>query len=322
MKETKPGRDVETQVKNLENNLKQILSKIDFEKKKQTEVENEIEKQNETDKLKESNTEIVQALDLKELQDKLMNYQNSSEPRAFPESSCRPPPGFSYPGEEKPSLSEEQTNNNELSIADHFPYLTSTREVLLAGERKNNIMEFKDENTQAGNPLVNWTQNDGKRNYNERSLPKYKGRGRGRRDVTGTLESSKDSSETLGFPGDARGSWNSREMYGFQRMTVRDNSSGYVEWSKNDSPETLKKSYSKPQSGWKDVRRFSEETSGLTKTFDTTEPRAEFGSSSSANAGFGTVRAEFGSSVPLGCFICGGKDHRSAYCKNNAAMFD
>lgn len=329
MQETKPGRviDPQTRVRNLENNLKEILSTIESEKKEQAEMQNEAEKQ------KESYTEVenVEPLDLKELQHKLMtNYQNSLEQRAIPQSTCRPPPGFSHQGEENrtpPSSEEIQAINTELRVANHFPDLSTTREVSLAGERKNNIMAFKDENTQAGNPVVNLTQNGGKRNYNERSFPKYKGRGRGRRDITGTLESSKDNSESLLFSGDARGSqWNSRDMKGFQHMMVRDNT-GYVEW--NNSPETSRKGYSRPQSGWKDVKGFydrrlgyAEESIALTMDSHTTEPRGEFGSSLSADAGLGASRAEFGSSVHVGCFICGGKDHRSAYCKNNAAMFD
>lgn len=329
MQETKPGRviDPQTRVRNLENNLKEILSTIESEKKEQAEMQNEAEKQ------KESYTEVenVEPLDLKELQHKLMtNYQNSLEQRAIPQSTCRPPPGFSHQGEENrtpPSSEEIQAINTELRVANHFPDLSTTREVSLAGERKNNIMAFKDENTQAGNPVVNLTQNGGKRNYNERSFPKYKGRGRGRRDITGTLECSKDNSESLVFSGDARGSqWNSRDMKGFQHMMVRDNT-GYVEW--NNSPETSRKGYSRPQSGWKDVKGFydrrlgyAEESIALTMDSHTTEPRGEFGSSLSADAGLGTSRAEFGSSVHVGCFICGGKDHRSAYCKNNAAMFD
>ena len=331
LQETKPGRDVDcqTRVKDLENNLKEMLSNI--ESKKQTEQQNGTETkkraeiQNETqskdEKPKESKADIE--LDLKQLQDKvdkLMKYQNSVEPRTFSQSIVRPPPGFSYPSEETRGLlsSEgEETKNIEISIVNHLPP-TTTREVFLAGEKKSNIMEFKDENTQAGNPVVSWTQNSDKRNYNERSFPKHKGRGRGRRDNTGTLENSKDNSEFVGLSGDARGSrWNSRDASRSQHIPVRENASGYVGWSRNDSS-----GYSRQQHDWKDVKNNYDRPSGYSRdnfNADATEPRAEFESSSSAGVG---AREEFGSPVIIGCFICGGKDHRSAYCKNNAAMFD
>ena len=332
LQETKPGHDVDcqTRVKNLENNLKEVLSNIEFKKqtekqneteiKEHTEILNDSKTQNEDEKPKESKAEIE--LDLKQLQDKadkLMNCQNSLEPRCFSQSIVRPPPGFSYPGEETRRLlsSKEETKNIEISIANHLSQ-TTTREVFLAGEKKSNIMEFKDENTQAGNPVVNWTQNSDKRNYNERSFPKHKGRGRGRRDNTGTLENSKDSSEFIGLSGDTHGPrWNSRDANRFLHIPVRENTSGYVGWSRNDSS-----GYSRPQHGCKDVKSNYDRPSGYSKdnfNTDATEPRAEFESSSSADVG---VRAEFGSPVIVGCFICGGKDHRSAYCKNNAAMFD
>ena len=318
MRVTKPGRDVDcqTRVKNLENNLKEILSNIESKKqtekqneteiKKPTEIQNDTETQNEDEKPKESKADIE--LDLKQLQDKvdkLMNYQNSVEPRSFSQSIVRPPPGFSYPGEETRRLlpsKEEENENIEIHIANHLPQ-TTTREVFLAGEKKSNIMAFKDENTQAGNPVVNWTQTSDKRNYNERSLPKHKGRGRGRRDNTGTLENSKDNSEFVGLSGDARGSrWNSRDANRFQHNPVRENTSGYVGWSRNDSS-----GYSRPQHGWKDMKNIYDRPSGYSRD------------NSSADVG---VRAEFASPVTVGCFICGDKDHRSAYCKNNAAMFD
>ena len=283
-------------------------------------MQNETETQNEDEKLKESNDKVedVEGLDLKELQDTLIDYQNSLE-RSFPRvSSFRPPPGFSYPDEEtrQPPLTEEkQTNNEEISMVNHLPQSIATREVSLGGERKNNIMEFKDENTQAGNPVVNWTQNSDKRNYNERSFPKYKGRGRGRRDNTGTLENLKDNSDSLGLSGDARGSrWNSRDVNRSQQMMGRENTSGYKEWSRNDS------GYNRPSRYPEETSRHNRTCSNDNYNADTRQPRAEFQSSPSAD-GVG-VRAEFGSSVPVRCFICGGKDHRSAYCKNNAAMFD
>lgn len=308
--EVKPGRpdiDPQTRVKNLENDLKEILSKIESEKKKR-------------EKEKESNSEVEsdEPLDLKEFQSKLMTYENSMEQTVMPpvSTTCPPPPGFSYPGEENLTA---------------LPDLTPMREVSL-GVRKNNIMEFRDENTQAGNPVVNWSQNGGKRNFIDHASPKYKGRGRGRRDATGTLENAKDNSELQGYSGDARGSrWNSRDMKGVQPMPVSDYT-GYLQWSENDSSETSRKSYGRPQGGLRDMKGYPEDTNGLTATSskdildagtaDPQEFQTQFATSSSADSGFGTVRGEFGSSMPIGCFICGGKNHRSAYCKNNAAMFD
>ena len=321
--ETKLDRyvDPQTRIRNLESDLKEILSNI--EKQKEKEIKNETEEQEETEK--QNDIENIQALDLKELQNKLTNYQNSLEESSFT-SPCRPPPGFSYPREENPSalLPEDPQPANGRGLS------SVVREVSL-GERKNNIMEFKDENTQVGNPIVNRTQNDGKKNFNDRSFVKYKGRGRGRRDITGTLESSKDNSPSEPFSGVAR--WNSRDIKGFQYGTAGGIEGYPSQWNRNE------KVYSRPQSdlrdrkGYYDVSSgYTEESSRLTKASskdsledDTGEPQkpsTEFGSLWLGNAGFGTFRAGFGSSVPLGCFICGGKDHRSAYCKNNAAMFD
>ena len=300
----KPGRqevDPQTRVKNLENDLKEILSKIESERKKQ-------EKEKEYSK---SEVESDAPLDMKELQSKLMTYQNSLE------KICPPPPGFSYPEEENLTAPTDLVPMREVSL----------------GARKNNIIEFKDENTQAGNPVVNLSQNDGKRNFLDRASPKYKGRGRGRRDATGTLENAKDYGEFQGFSGDARGSrWNSRDMKGFQHMPVRDYT-GYLQWSKNDSSETSRKNYDRPPGDFRDTKGYydrqgyPDETNGPTTKgnldAETADPR-EFvtESTTSSSADFGAVRGEFGSSMPIGCFICGGKDHRSAYCKNNAAMFD
>ena len=303
-------------MKNLEKDLKEILLKIESEKKER-----------EKEKEPTSEVESDEPLDLKEFQNNPMANENSSEQTIMPpiSTTCPPPPGFSYPEEE-----------NLKTLSD----LTPMREVSL-GVRKNNIMEFKDENTQAGNPVVNCSQNGGKRNFIDRASPKYKGRGRGRRDATGTLENAKDSSEFQGFSGDTRWSrWNSRDMKGLQHMPIRDYT-GYLQWSKNDSSETSRKSYGRTQGGLRDMKgyynrpsEYAEESNGLTATsskdnldadtvyVDPQEFQSHFARSSSADAGFGSVRGEFGSSMPIGCFICGGKDHRSAYCKNNAAMFD
>lgn len=193
---------------------------------------------------------------------------------------------------------EKNEAEPELSVDNVLPGFISTEEIPLAEERKSNIMVFKDENTQTGNPVVTWTQNGGKRNYNnERFInPKYKGRGRGRRDVTGSLEYLKDNGEHIGSSCDTRGQrWNFSDGRGLQ---ARD-STVYNERSRDNSPEMARMGYDRHPG-------YSDETSRQ-------EPRSE--------SGF-TSRGKFGSSVPIGCFICGGKDHRSAYCKNNAAMFD
>lgn len=345
-----PARDIDprTQVKDIANSLKQVLVKLESEKQKQAEEENEDENR------AESSTE---PLDTKELQNQLTNIQNSSDltPISSFTSPCRPPPGFSHPGNENrrthapEPIGDVQVNGNELSSSNDVPESMTQREVTV-DEKKSNIMEFKDENTQAGNPVVNWIQNDGtfKRNYNERTLPlKYKGRGRGRRDHTGTLgDTKRDYNGSQAFSWDTRGSrWNSRDTKGYQYDSMRDKS-GYAEFSqcnKSDSPEMTRKVNSGPQNGWRGgMRGFSRkddrplgnvvENTGNTemstkRDFDSDitegqESRVELGFYSSADASLGMSRVPFGSSMPVRCFICGSKDHRSAYCKNNSAMFD
>ena len=300
--------DSHGQVKNLEGNLKLILASIEVEKQKRVEKQNKDEEQNEE----------IAPLDSREVESKLMN--NECRLGQAPDQgtlSYGPPPGFITSESENrrtssPVHKDAEANNNE----------ECTREVSLK-EKKNNIMEFKDVESQAGNPVVNLAQN-------QSGSFQRKGRGRGRRDVSGSLDYSKRE-----FTGDARGPrWNSRGVKGFQHGLDKDKP-GYVD----HSPETSRKEYNRHQSSWRDVKGYSWKDDSPSKgkledmdrghtatsardTSCTNTKEDEVRSASPADAGFGTPSAAFVSSAPIGCFICGAKDHRSAYCKNNAAMFD
>ncbi|XP_028398366.1 uncharacterized protein LOC114521979 [Dendronephthya gigantea] len=257
-------------------------------------------------------------MDFKELQKKLLDYQNSLDQDA----------GVLCPENEDrivDSSRDIQTSTNEILQVNHLSNEISTREVSLAGERRSNIVEFKDENTQAGNPVVNWTQQSEGKRYggNERSFQKYKGgRGRGRRNNTGLLENTKDDREYHGYSSDKRGSrWNSRDMKGYQYGVMGNNIeyTGYPQWNDNSSPEIFRNAGGRLQSTGRDVRGFAYDKPWIFSRSQEIQPA----SSSSYNANFGTTRVPFGSmSAPVGCFICGSEDHRSAYCTNNSAMFD
>ncbi|XP_028391511.1 uncharacterized protein LOC114516282 [Dendronephthya gigantea] len=216
--EVKPSRDIvvdpRTRLQNVESNLREILLSIESEKQKDDEEARDSEEKQEVEAaIDESNTENVESMDFKELQKKLLDYQNSLDQDA----------GGSCPENEDrivDSSRDIQTSANEILQVNHLSNEISTREVSLVGERRSNIAEFKDENTQAGNPVVNWTQQSEGKRYggNERSFQKYKGgRGRGRRNNTGLLENTNDDREYHGYSGDKRGSrWNSRDMKGYQ----------------------------------------------------------------------------------------------------------
>ncbi|XP_046850544.1 uncharacterized protein LOC124444020 isoform X3 [Xenia sp. Carnegie-2017] len=273
----------------LVNDLKVFLQNMELSKKNEGEhLEGQEDHRKVCDKVDETRNIGAQEgkVDLKNLEKKAfegtvkMEYSTSSESTGFSsevycpdEENCRlhftqydlapPKPEMKPAGVKMTSTNnnlifeeEEFSNCKQAFTPTEFPQVPRTL---------RNVMEFRDENTKTARSH---------RNLNERSPIKYKGRGRGRRDASGTLEDS----------GDPRGG-----------------TSRTLEPTRREGLHFVRSDYN-------------------TDTKDDTD--AEKGADAFLSQTVEGARPEFGSNIPVGCFICGEKDHRTAYCKNNSAMFD
>lgn len=188
--------DSDTLVRNLESNLQQILCGLQAEREKGSNSEGEktFSKMTEAEKFKH--------VELKEARDESVDVEGSLNEMTLPRSTstCRTPPGFSNPGIQNrrtpsPILKDmfvpvtEERQHVEVSSVEREQI--PKREVFLWGKRPD---DFKYKYKESfGNEVVNWSTTGGnyKRNPSERGFSKHRGRGRGRRDNTGSLETSR-----------------------------------------------------------------------------------------------------------------------------------
>lgn len=272
-------------VKNVESNLQQMLENLEVVQKKSKDCEEE----KATAKL----TGLKKMKSIEETKNELLDIQVSLSKIALPTLTssvpCHPPPGFSNPWVPNPRtpsptlkdsripFAMEQSHTEGLPVQrEHGP----KREVFLGVKQPDgstNKLEVS-----FGNEAVAWPTPEQtlKRNASDYGFAKKKGRGRARKDTSGSSETSRGR-----YP-------NGQTKTRFGR-----------------NMEEHKDSYGQNFTGFP------------SSAFRSPSPSkdVDLGSSRSPSV---TSRPAFGATMPVGCFICGSKNHRSAYCKNNAAMFD